>query len=285
MLHLLSKRVTNNKTEDTLYAYSGTYIYADSLADLVVNKHLTRMDAQSVVSFAAGTNITFEEASKDGKFALLYKINNGERICSLDISYELLGLMLIKGTHICTRGAIIFKMADCKPCKEAVKIYDGMIAEQKLKNYMSITDFAELLGVNAQTLRNWDKAGKLKPALTTDHGGRMYTFEQSLEYLMERRDTGNTGIGYVVKRDNVRDSEKAIKGYFKTIGCEDYMIMEDEESGLSNRVTFQDVLRSVLRGKVSHLAIVDKNMALPLSSLELLEITLKLCGCKLHRIY
>ena len=282
---LLAQKVTNNKTEDEVYCYSGTFSYADSLSDLVVNKHLTRLDAQSVRSFEAGTNISLKEASTSGQFALVIKLNNGESISKLNMSYELMAGTLTHRNDICSRGAIIFKMEDCKTCSEAIVIYDDIIAKEKLKSLMSISEFADLICVNAQTLRNWDKSDKLKPALVSSDGRRMYTFSQSLEYLTDKKDTRNKGIGYAVKGDSALEAELAIKNYFKTIGCEDYTIIEDENSGINSRDAFKDTIRSILSGKVSHLAVVEKNMALPLGNLDLFELVLQICGCKLHRIY
>ena len=45
-------------------------------------------------------------------------------------------------------------------------------------SYLSIGKMAESLGVTEQTLRNWDKSGKLKPAYVAESGYRYYTEEQ-----------------------------------------------------------------------------------------------------------
>lgn len=48
----------------------------------------------------------------------------------------------------------------------------------------SIRKFADLIDVNPQTLRNWDKEGKLKPAyVNPDTGYRYYSEEQLQEQL------------------------------------------------------------------------------------------------------
>lgn len=48
------------------------------------------------------------------------------------------------------------------------------------RGYMKISEFAAVVGVSVQTLRNWDTSGKLKPAELTDGGHRVYTVEQLL---------------------------------------------------------------------------------------------------------
>ena len=49
--------------------------------------------------------------------------------------------------------------------------------------YYSIGEFAELIGVTQQTLRNWDKVGKLKPSHTGKSGYRYYSQQQFQHYL------------------------------------------------------------------------------------------------------
>lgn len=51
----------------------------------------------------------------------------------------------------------------------------------------SIGDFAKRIGVTVQTLRNWDRMGKLSPARVTEGGTRYYSEEQLEEYLKVRK--------------------------------------------------------------------------------------------------
>lgn len=44
--------------------------------------------------------------------------------------------------------------------------------------YYSINEFSKILGVSAQTLRNWDNNGKLHPHHTSSNGYRYYSHEQ-----------------------------------------------------------------------------------------------------------
>ncbi len=43
--------------------------------------------------------------------------------------------------------------------------------------YYSTKKVTEILGVTAQTLRNWDKEGKLKPSYVKSNGYRYYSEE------------------------------------------------------------------------------------------------------------
>ena len=47
-----------------------------------------------------------------------------------------------------------------------------------MSKYYSINEFSKILGVSAQTLRNWDKNNKLKPHHTSSNGYRYYSHEQ-----------------------------------------------------------------------------------------------------------
>lgn len=47
-----------------------------------------------------------------------------------------------------------------------------------MSKYYSINEFSKILGVSAQTLRNWDANGKLHPHHTSTNGYRYYSHEQ-----------------------------------------------------------------------------------------------------------
>lgn len=49
--------------------------------------------------------------------------------------------------------------------------------------FLSIKEFAKEIGVTEQTLRNWDKSGKLKPHHRTPSGYRIYSREQVNGYF------------------------------------------------------------------------------------------------------
>ena len=49
------------------------------------------------------------------------------------------------------------------------------MAEQEL---ITISEAAEILGISIDTLRRWDKGGKLSPVKTSDAGYRLYSRSQ-----------------------------------------------------------------------------------------------------------
>ena len=59
-----------------------------------------------------------------------------------------------------------------------------------IKEYITIKDAAELLGVDKTTLRRWDKAGKLKPYRHPLNRYRLYKREE-LEQLLRGIENGD----------------------------------------------------------------------------------------------
>ena len=63
--------------------------------------------------------------------------------------------------------------------------------------YYSSKTVTQMLGVSAQTLRNWDKEGKLKPSYVKSNGYRYYSEDSILSYTQERKTKKNLNvIGY-----------------------------------------------------------------------------------------
>ena len=54
---------------------------------------------------------------------------------------------------------------------------------KNLQNLMTIAQAAEYIGVTPLTLRNWDKAGKLKAIRNPINGYRMYDKEELDKFL------------------------------------------------------------------------------------------------------
>ena len=54
----------------------------------------------------------------------------------------------------------------------------------KIADYLTVGEAAEQLGVSRSTLRNWDKANKLKPYRHPVNGYRLYR-HQELEELLK----------------------------------------------------------------------------------------------------
>ena len=51
------------------------------------------------------------------------------------------------------------------------------------KGFVTIKSASEIVGVSIETLRNWDKQGKLKSKRDTKNGYRLYCISQIQEFL------------------------------------------------------------------------------------------------------
>ena len=58
---------------------------------------------------------------------------------------------------------------------------------EEQKQVFTVSEAADLLGVTTTTLRNWDKAGKLKPSRDPMNSYRLYPVEDIIRLLQERR--------------------------------------------------------------------------------------------------
>lgn len=61
----------------------------------------------------------------------------------------------------------------CKYCKNIYNVY--------MRNYITIKQASKLLGVTEQTLRNWDKSGKVKTKRHPVNNYRVYTKEDIMK--------------------------------------------------------------------------------------------------------
>ena len=64
------------------------------------------------------------------------------------------------------------------------------------RDYLTVSEAADLLGVSASTLRNWDRAGKVKAIRHPMNGYRLYRKEELLN-LLEKVQDGSDRIAGV----------------------------------------------------------------------------------------
>ena len=63
---------------------------------------------------------------------------------------------------------------------------------ENLRDYLTVSEAAEFVGVSAATLRNWDRAGKVKAIRHPVNGYRLYRKEY-LSSLLEKVKNGPNG--------------------------------------------------------------------------------------------
>ena len=97
-----------------------------------------------------------------------------------------------------------------------------------LSKYYSIHEFSKIIGVSAQTLRNWDANGKLHPHHTTVSGYRYYSDEQ-LNQVINVKPKNRITIGYcrVSSHKQKDDLERQIEIIDNTEESEQQELVED----------------------------------------------------------
>ena len=104
--------------------------------------------------------------------------------------------------------------------------------------YYSLRKVTEILGVTAQTLRNWDREGKLKPSYTKSNGYRYYSEDSILSYTQERKTKKELNVvGYArvssnKQKDDLDRQVENLNEYLKN-HYSNYSIITDIGSGIN----------------------------------------------------
>ena len=153
--------------------------------------------------------------------------------------------------------------------------------------YYSIAETSKLLNVTAQTLRNWDKSGKLKPHHTTDSGYRYYSQEQ-LNRILGIKNTTRKVIGYCrvsshkQKDDLVRQVEN-MRTYLMVQG-RPFEIITDIGSGINyKKKGLRELVRLITQNEVDKVVVVYKDRLLRFGY-ELIEYIATLYNCDIEVI-
>ena len=134
--------------------------------------------------------------------------------------------------------------------------------------YYSAKTVTQILGVTAQTLRNWDKEGKLKPAYTKSNGYRYYSEEDVLSYTKER-DTKKERklVGYVrvsskKQEDDLNRQKENLESYLKETNQE-YEIVSDIGSGINyNKPGLKKLIEKINKKEVDEIVVLYKDRLL-----------------------
>ena len=133
--------------------------------------------------------------------------------------------------------------------------------------FYSAKTVTKILGVTAQTLRNWDKENKLKPTYVKSNGYRYYSEESILSYTQERKTKKNLNvIGYtrVYKENEIELSKQKenIEKYLKE-RYEHYEIIEDIGSGINyNKPGLLKLIEKINKKEVDVIVVLYKDRLL-----------------------
>ena len=152
--------------------------------------------------------------------------------------------------------------------------------------YYSAKSVRLMLGVTAQTLRNWDREGKLKPAYVKSNGYSYYSEEQILSYTQERKTKKNLNIiGYarVSSKKQIDDLERQKENLSKYIDNKygEHEIITDIGSGINyEKPGLKKLIEKINKKEVDLIVVLYKDRLLRYG-FELVEYFAKLNNVKI----
>lgn len=153
--------------------------------------------------------------------------------------------------------------------------------------YYSSKTVTQMLGVTAQTLRNWDKEGKLKPSYVKSNGYRYYSEDSILTYTQERKTKKNLNvIGYArvsskKQSDDLERQVNNIKTYLDS-KYKDYEIITDVGSGINyTKPGLKKLIEKINRKEVDLIVVLYKDRLLRFG-FELVEYFAELNNVKIE---
>ena len=153
--------------------------------------------------------------------------------------------------------------------------------------YYSSKTVTKILGVTAQTLRNWDKDGKLKPSYIKSNGYRYYSEDSILSYTQERKTKKNLNvIGYArvsskKQEDDLNRQIDYLKQYISN-KYQTFEIISDIGSSINyNKKGLQKLIEKINRKEVDIIVVLYKDRLLRFG-FELIEYFASLNNVKIE---
>lgn len=150
----------------------------------------------------------------------------------------------------------------------------------------TINKFAKLLGITPQTLRNWDKSGKLKPVHTSSNGYRYYSEEQLQELKGSNKEkivVGYCRVSSNKQKDDLERQVENMKTYLLAQG-KPFKIITDIGSGINyNKKGLNLILKEVTENKIEKIVILYKDRLVRFGY-ELIENICSIYGTKIEII-
>lgn len=157
-----------------------------------------------------------------------------------------------------------------------------------MADYYSVGKFSKLLNVTPQTLRNWDRTGRLKPDHTRANGHRYYSKEQLNQVLNIKPNTRRIVIGYCrvsskKQKDDLDRQAENMRLYLTAQG-EPFDIITDIGSGINYRKKgLQELLERLVKGEVAKIVVLYKDRLMRFG-FELVEYLASLYDCRIEVI-
>lgn len=157
-----------------------------------------------------------------------------------------------------------------------------------MSQYYSINEFSKILGVSAQTLRNWDNSGKLHPHHTSSNGYRYYSHEQLNQVMNIKLNLDRKVIGYCRVSSNKQrvDLERQIQNMktYLTAQGRPFEIISDIGSGINyKKKGLKELLKLITQNKVDKVVVLYEDRLLRFGY-ELVEYIASLYNCEIEII-
>lgn len=155
-----------------------------------------------------------------------------------------------------------------------------------MSKYYSINEFSKILGVSAQTLRNWDANGKLHPHHTSTNGYRYYSHEQLNQVMNVKPNPDRVSIGYCrvssnKQKDDLERQIENVRTYLIAKG-HPFEIISDIGSGINyNKKGLKELIKLITQNKVEKVVVLYKDRLLRFG-FELVEYIASLYNCEIE---
>ena len=155
-----------------------------------------------------------------------------------------------------------------------------------MPNVISIGRAAQLFGVSIQTMRNWEKSGKLMPDYVSPGGTRKYSEERVLVLsgrAVAKAIPNENRMTLAYARVRTRDEREELKRQVHELGryCSEhgyeYELITDYGSGLNDdRKGLQKLLHRILSGEIGRVVVNRRDRLLRFGN----ELLLSICEAK-----
>ena len=151
--------------------------------------------------------------------------------------------------------------------------------------YYTINKFAKIIGVTPQTLRNWDRSGRLHPHHTSTNGYRYYSEEQLCAVtgiqFVPRKVIGYCRVSSRKQKDDLERQVENLRTYLYAQG-NPFEIITDIGSGINYKKNgLQELIRMIEANRVEKVVVLYKDRLVRFG-FELLETIATIHGCKIE---
>ena len=152
--------------------------------------------------------------------------------------------------------------------------------------FYTIHEFSKLVGKSAQTLRNWDNKGILKPHHTGANGYRYYSHDQLNRVFKIKPDVKQIVIGYCrvssyKQKDDLKRQVDNIETYLLAQG-NPFEIITDIGSGINySKKGLRQLIKRISNGEISKVVVLYKDRLLRFG-FEIIEYVAELNNCTIE---